>query len=63
MSGWTIKELEDISDLAFINTILQERINRLTNPYSPLSTKLHHIQGKLKPKTRFDENGQLQDVE
>ncbi len=41
---WTIKQLEKIEMRVFIETILQERWNKLTNPYSPLSAKLKQAQ-------------------
>lgn len=37
---YTIKMLDELSDLKFARLILQERLNGLTNPYSPLSSKL-----------------------
>jgi hypothetical protein len=37
---YTIKMLDELSDLKFARLILQERMNGLKNPYSPLSSKL-----------------------
>ena len=37
---YTIKMLDELSDLKFARLILQERLNGLKNPYSPLSSKL-----------------------
>lgn len=37
---WNMKQLEEKSDLNFAATILNERNNKLPNPYSPLSLKL-----------------------
>lgn len=39
-TDWTIERLTKIKDLDFAITILNERRNRLTNIYSPLSQKL-----------------------
>lgn len=40
MNRYTKKQLDELSDVKFAQLILQERLNSLTNPYSPLSTKL-----------------------
>lgn len=40
MERWTIKQLNSLSDLRFAQAILNERLNRLTQPYSPLASKL-----------------------
>ena len=40
MERWTIKELNNTSDIDFAISILNERRNGLTNPYSPISRKL-----------------------
>ena len=40
MQTWTIKDLDEISDIDFAIRILQERYNKLTNVYSPLSKKI-----------------------
>jgi len=42
MDRWTIQRLKEISDKDFALCILQDRLNRLSNPYSPLATKLAH---------------------
>lgn len=53
MDRWTIKKLEEISDKDFAICILQERLNGLSNPYSPLAEKLKNTIGKLK-EARFN---------
>ena len=40
MQTWTIKQLDEISDIDFAIRILRERYNKLTNVYSPLSRKI-----------------------
>lgn len=40
MNDWTIKRLDEISDIDFTICILNERNNKLTNIYSPLAMKL-----------------------
>lgn len=40
MERWTIQRLNELDDKKFAICILQERLNRLSNPYSPLATKL-----------------------
>jgi len=55
MVQWTMKQLDEISDIDFAITILQERYNRLTNAYSPLANKIKHVQNTLemlKDKTK-----------
>jgi len=37
---WTIEQMKNMDDLSFAITILNERRNKLTNVYSPLSQKL-----------------------
>jgi len=66
---WTIKQLESMSDVDFIKTILQERLNKLTNCYSPLASRLKgakHALSELQlfisenmeeDKESFEENG------
>lgn len=47
MQTWTIKELDNISDIDFAIRILRERHNKLTNVYSPLSKKLAEAMNTL----------------
>lgn len=47
MERWTIKQLNSLSDLRFAQAILNERLNRLTQPYSPLARKLRSAAAKL----------------
>lgn len=47
MERWTIEQLNSLSDLRFAQAILIERLNRLTNPYSPLASKLRSAAEKL----------------
>jgi len=47
MDRWTIKQLNSLSDLRFAQIILNERLNRLTQPYSPLASKLRGAAAKL----------------
>jgi len=37
---WTIKELKETSDVDIIKTLINERRNELTNPYTPISSRL-----------------------
>ena len=41
MARWTIKQLNEISDIDFAIIELQERKNKLNNPYSPLADKIN----------------------
>lgn len=47
MERWTISQLNKLSDLRFAQAILIERMNRLTQPYSPLASKLRCAAAKL----------------
>jgi len=47
MDRWTIKQLNETSDLRFAMAILNERVNKLTQPYSPLASKLRSAVAKL----------------
>lgn len=40
MERWTMQRLNELDDKRFAICILQERLNGLSNPYSPLATKL-----------------------
>lgn len=40
MGRYSIKELDGMSELAFARSILIDRLQKTTNPYSPLSAKL-----------------------
>ena len=46
MDRWTIKELENLTDLEFAAAILMERRMKVT-PYSPLGQKLDHARNTL----------------
>lgn len=53
---FTIKELEEWSDLRILTTLLNERLSDL-NPYAPLATRLKQILAKIaskKPLTDHD---------
>jgi len=43
MARWTIKQLKEISDIDFAIMELQERKNKLSNPYSPLAEKISKV--------------------
>lgn len=49
---YTKKQLEEQSDLNFAMCILNDRLNGLTNPYSPLATKLRRSVQTLEPLDR-----------
>ena len=51
---WTIEQMEKMDDLSFAIAILNERRNKLTNVYSPLSEKLKKAIGELE---RLKEKG------
>lgn len=55
MKRWTIKELKEISDIEFAIIELQERKNRLSNPYSPLAEKINQVIATL-IKLEYDKN-------
>lgn len=55
MKRWTIKELKEISDIEFVIIELQERKNRLSNPYSPLAEKINQVIATL-IKLEYDKN-------
>lgn len=40
MYRWTIEKLKETGDRDFAICILNERLNRLSNPYSPFANKL-----------------------
>ncbi len=45
MDRWTMKELAEISNKQFILRLIQERLNKLTNPYAPLTARLNTLKG------------------
>jgi hypothetical protein len=53
MAQLTIKQLtkkdspEYISDKKLLQILIHERINKLTQVYSPLSTRLHELRSKV----------------
>lgn len=49
---WTMKQLAEIDDLIFIQSILNERRRNL-NPYAPLSQKISKVNGKIDRKNIF----------
>lgn len=55
MDRWTIKQLESTSDLRFTIAILNERLNKLTQPYSPLANKLRSAVSKLEELAAAEE--------
>jgi len=50
---WTIKQLESMSDIDFIKAILQERLNKLSNCYSPLANRLKGAKHALDELPKF----------
>ncbi len=46
MSRWTVDQLDNTDDLAFIISILNERINKL-GPYSPLAKKINRARRNI----------------
>jgi hypothetical protein len=50
MFRWTIKELQEMSDLEIIRRVLTERKSTLTNYYSPLNKKLTELSNKIDRK-------------
>jgi len=52
MSRWTMKQLEEMSDLEIIRDVLGERKHTCTNYYSPLYKKLTGLQHKVDIKIR-----------
>jgi hypothetical protein len=51
--AYTIKQLNEkdskeyISDKKLLQILIHERINKLTQVYSPLSTRLHELRSKV----------------
>lgn len=41
MDRWTKKQLQEMTDIDFAICMLNERKNKLTNPYSPLAEKIN----------------------
>lgn len=54
MERWTIQRLNELDDKRFAICILQERLNGLSNPYSPLAIKLA---GAIRGFTEVDSRG------
>ena len=52
MFRWTIKELQEYSDLEIIRGVLVERQETLTNMYSTLSKKLKELYSKVDIKIK-----------
>ena len=59
--GYTIKQLqkkespEYISDKLVLTTLISERLNSLTNVYSPLSLRLTDLRKKVENETVFQQ--------
>lgn len=49
---WTIKKLDSINEVDFAIAILNERKNKLSNSYSPLSQKINKTINKLEDLKR-----------
>jgi hypothetical protein len=47
MYRYTIKELDTLTDRQFIQMVLRDRQESLTNCYSPLNQKIDKIRNKL----------------
>ncbi len=47
MNRWTIKQLNEMTNLQFARAIIGERLNKVSNPYSPLASKLRSAANKL----------------
>lgn len=47
MDRYTKKQMDGMSEMQFAICILQDRLNKLTNPYSPLAKKLRMTISKL----------------
>lgn len=47
MKRYTKKELEEMSDMQFIASILRDRKSTLANPYSPLAEKIDSVVYKV----------------
>lgn len=59
MARWTIKELENISDIDFAIAILNERKAGL-NHYAPLANKINKVIGTL-TQIKNEKGNQLKD--
>jgi hypothetical protein len=58
---WTMAQLAKMTNEQFTVAILNERLNRLTNPYSPLAVKLRAAKAAVTDNARkaalFDGKG------
>jgi hypothetical protein len=52
---YTKKQLKEMSAVDFIITVLEERRDKCTNPYSPLCERLNAIINKLYTDRRIEE--------
>ena len=52
MFRWTIKELQEYSNLEILRGVLVERQESLTNMYSPLSKKLKELYNEVDKKIK-----------
>ena len=50
MHRWTIKELKECSDNCILRELVSERMNKLSNPYAPLTVRLQKIRKNLDDK-------------
>ena len=50
MTRWTIQELKGSSNDFILRQLVGERLNKLSNPYSPLSQRLQKIHDMLSRK-------------
>lgn len=55
---WTVKELNEISDVQFLRALCVERQSDCTNIYSPLYKKLSEIISRIDSKDIKDINGE-----
>jgi len=58
MYRWTIKELEEINDKTFIDSVLNDKQNGLTNCYSPLSNKINAAKKCLNELVNANKKGE-----
>ena len=48
----TMKELKAISNKRLIVLLINERLNKLTNPYAPMSVRLRELKGWVEQHVR-----------
>lgn len=59
---FTINQLKEITDKDFLMTLLNERKNSLSNPYSPLSQRLNATIARLEHGTITGYTQQTKDL-